>query len=288
MRIIRSPGAMQREALKWKRSGRIVGFVPTMGYLHDGHISLARDARRRVGKDGIVVVSIYVNPTQFAPTEDLSKYPRDFARDKKLCRDAGVDVIFAPTDAAMYAGRDEGRYSTYVVEESVSQGMEGASRPTHFRGVTTVVAKLFNCVLPDVAIFGAKDWQQAAVIQRMVADLNFPLKIVVAPTRREADGLAMSSRNRYLDPDQRRQATVLWEAQNLVRSIVKKSKKPVPSETLVTAIRELVAQRPAARMDYAAFFDSKTLRPVASVSRGTHLALAVFVGPTRLIDNGRL
>jgi pantoate--beta-alanine ligase len=288
MRIIRSPGAMQREALKWKRSGRIVGFVPTMGYLHDGHISLARDARRRVGKDGIVVVSIYVNPTQFAPTEDLSKYPRDFARDKKLCRDAGVDVIFAPTDAAMYAGRDEGRYSTYVVEESVSQGMEGASRPTHFRGVTTVVAKLFNCVLPDVAIFGAKDWQQAAVIQRMVADLNFPLKIVVAPTRREADGLAMSSRNRYLDPDQRRQATVLWEAQNLVRGIVKKSKKPVPSETLVTAIRELVAQRPAARMDYAAFFDSKTLRPVASVSRGTHLALAVFVGPTRLIDNGRL
>jgi pantoate--beta-alanine ligase len=288
MRIIRSPGAMQREALKWKRSGRIVGFVPTMGYLHDGHISLARDARRRVGKDGIVVVSIYVNPTQFAPTEDLSKYPRDFARDKKLCRDAGVDVIFAPTDAAMYAGRDEGRYSTYVVEESVSQGMEGASRPTHFRGVTTVVAKLFNCVLPDVAIFGAKDWQQAAVIKRMVADLNFPLKIVVAPTRREADGLAMSSRNRYLDPDQRRQATVLWEAQNLIRSIVKKSKKPVPSETLVTAIRELVAQRPAARMDYAAFFDSKTLRPVASVSRGTHLALAVFVGPTRLIDNGRL
>lgn len=288
MRIIRSPGAMQREALKWKRSGRIVGFVPTMGYLHDGHISLARDARRRVGKDGIVVVSIYVNPTQFAPTEDLSKYPRDFARDKKLCRDAGVDVIFAPTDGAMYAGRDEGRYSTYVVEESLSQGMEGASRPTHFRGVTTVVAKLFNCVLPDVAIFGAKDWQQAAVIKRMVADLNFPLKIVVAPTRREADGLAMSSRNRYLDPDQRRQATVLWEAQNLVRSLVKKSKKPVPSETLVAAIRELVAQRPTARMDYAAFFDSETLLPVTSVSRGTHLALAVFVGATRLIDNGRI
>jgi pantoate--beta-alanine ligase len=279
---------MQREALKWKRSGQIVGFVPTMGYLHDGHISLARDARRRVGKDGIVVVSIYVNPTQFAPTEDLSKYPRDFARDKKLCRDAGVDVIFAPTDSAMYAGRDEGRYSTYVVEESVSQGMEGASRPTHFRGVTTVVAKLFNCVLPDVAIFGAKDWQQAAVIKRMVADLNFPLKIVVAPTRREADGLAMSSRNRYLDPDQRRQATVLWEAQNLVRSMVKKSKRPVPSETLETAIRELVAQHPAARLDYAAFFDSETLRPVASVCQGTHLALAVYVGATRLIDNGRI
>lgn len=279
---------MQREALKWKRQGLAVGFVPTMGYLHDGHISLARDARRRVGKSGIVVVSIYVNPTQFAPTEDLSKYPRDFARDTKLCREAGVDIIFAPTDAAMYAGRDEGRYSTYVVEESLSQSMEGASRPTHFRGVTTVVAKLFNCVLPDVAIFGAKDWQQAAVIKRMVADLNFPLKIVVAPTRRETDGLAMSSRNRYLNEDERRQATVLWESQNLVRALVKKSKKPVSAETLLGEIRSLVATRPSARMDYAAFFDSETLKPVESVSKGTHMALAVFVGKTRLIDNGRI
>jgi pantoate--beta-alanine ligase len=288
MRIIRSPAAMQREALKWRRAGRRVGFVPTMGYLHDGHIGLAREARRRVGPKGIVVVSIYVNPTQFAPTEDLSKYPRDFARDSKLCRAAGVDVIFAPTDDAMYAGRERGLYSTYVVEESLSQGMEGTSRPTHFRGVTTVVAKLFNCVLPDLAVFGAKDWQQAAVVKRMVADLNFPLKIVVAPTRREADGLAMSSRNRYLQGDERSQATVLWEAQKLVRKLVRETKGPVSAETLVAKVTGLVSQHPAARLDYAAFFDPDTLRPVSVVSRGTQFALAVFVGKTRLIDNGRI
>ena len=182
MRIIRSPKAMQRQALLWRSRGLRVGFVPTMGYLHAGHLSLVHEARRRVGVDGVVVVSIYVNPTQFAPTEDLAKYPRDFARDSKLCREAGVDVIFAPTDSDMYAGREDGDYSTYVVEEGLTQGLEGASRPTHFRGVTTVVAKLFNCVLPEVSVFGAKDWQQAAVIRRMVKDLQFPIRIVVAPT----------------------------------------------------------------------------------------------------------
>ena len=213
MRIIRSPKAMQRQALQWRSRGLRVGFVPTMGYLHAGHLSLVHEARRRVGADGVVVVSIYVNPTQFAPTEDLAKYPRDFARDSKLCSEAGVDVIFAPTDSDMYAGREDGDYSTYVVEEGLTQGLEGASRPTHFRGVTTVVAKLFNCVLPEVSVFGAKDWQQAAVIRRMVKDLQFPIRIVVAPTTRESDGLAMSSRNRYLQPEERAQATVLWRSQ---------------------------------------------------------------------------
>ncbi len=288
MKMIRTPAAMQRQALVWKRSGVRVGFVPTMGYLHDGHISLVRDARKRVGKRGVVVVSIYVNPTQFGPKEDLAKYPRDFKRDSQLCRDAGVDVIFTPNDQAMYAGRDEGRYSTYVVEESLSQPMEGAARPGHFRGVATIVAKLFNCVLPDVAVFGAKDWQQAAVIRRMTVDLNFPLKIVVAPTRREPDGLAMSSRNSYLGPDERAQAVVVPQAIALARKDVKSAKKGISAEALKRKTAELISAKPSARLDYVEFFDPDTLQPAAEVGRGAHMALAVFVGKTRLIDNGSL
>ena len=179
---------MQRLARKWQRAGTRIGFVPTMGYLHAGHLSLVKRARQAVGKNGKVVVSIYVNPTQFAPTEDLSKYPRDLKRDLKLLRELKVDVVFTPSDAEMYPNKTENGFSTYVVEEKLSRTMEGASRPTHFRGVTTVVAKLFNIVLPDVAVFGQKDFQQAAIIKRMVADLNFPVKIIVAPTLRERDG----------------------------------------------------------------------------------------------------
>ncbi|MEI9863274.1 MAG: pantoate--beta-alanine ligase [Limisphaerales bacterium] len=160
MQIVSSIAAMQRLAKKWQRTDTRIGFVPTMGYLHAGHLSLVHEACKHVGKNGKVVVSIYVNPTQFAPTEDLSKYPRDLKRDLKLCRAAGVDAIFTPSDAEMYPGKDEENYSTYVVEEKLSRAMEGASRPTHFRGVTTVVAKLFNIVLPDVAVFGQKDFQQ--------------------------------------------------------------------------------------------------------------------------------
>ncbi len=277
---------MQRAALAWRRAGKRIGFVPTMGYLHDGHMSLVRDARRRVGPDGIVVVSIYVNPTQFAPTEDLSKYPRDLKRDYALCRGEGVDAVFLPSDAVMYPGRAEGRYSTYVQEERLTLGMEGASRPTHFRGVTTIVAKLFNCVLPDVAVFGAKDWQQAAAIRRMTTDLNFPLKIVVAPTRRESDGLAMSSRNAYLSAVDRSQATILSQAIAACRQAVKQSS--VPAAELKKAVARLVKTRPAGRLDYVEFFDSDTLEPVTTVKRGSHMALAVFFGKTRLIDNGRL
>jgi len=189
---------MQRLARKWQGKVR-VGFVPTMGYLHEGHLSLVRRARRAVGRRGTVVLSIYVNPTQFGPGEDLSRYPRDLSRDQQLCRRAGVDVLFTPDDAQMYPGTEAGSYHTYVVEESLSKLMEGASRPGHFRGVTTIVAKLFNIVLPEVAVFGAKDFQQAAIIQRMALDLNFPVKILVAPTVREPDGLALSSRNKYLE-----------------------------------------------------------------------------------------
>jgi len=277
---------MQRLARRWRQRGVRVGFVPTMGYLHEGHLSLVRAARRRLGRAGKVVVSIYVNPTQFAPTEDLSRYPRDLPRDLKLCRSAGADVVFVPSDAGMYPGGEATRGRTCVVEESLSRGMEGASRPTHFQGVTTIVAKLFNLVLPELAVFGAKDWQQAAIIKRMVADLNFPLRIVIAPTVREADGVAMSSRNKYLAGDLRAQATVLSRSIKMARRAV--AARVAPAAQLKAAVKRFVATAPAARLDYVEFFDGVTLKPVNKVRRGTHMALAVFIGQTRLIDNGRL
>jgi len=287
MRIVSRAAAMQKIALQWKRAAIKIGFVPTMGYLHAGHLSLVRAARKRVGKKGKVVVSIYVNPTQFAPTEDLSKYPRDLKRDLRLCREAGADVVFTPSDAEMYPGKVDGNYSTYVIEENLGGVMEGASRPTHFRGVTTIVAKLFNIVLPDVSVFGQKDFQQAAIIQRMTQDLNFPVKIIVAQTLREHDGLAMSSRNKYLVGDLRRQATVLWCAIQIAKWIVEKS-KTVSAADLKADLKNLIEIEPDAKLDYVEFFDPETLSPVSKVTRGTQIALAVFVGQTRLIDNAKL
>ena len=273
---------MQRVALDWKNSETAIGFVPTMGYLHAGHMSLVKEARQLVGPNGKVAVSIYVNPTQFAPTEDLAKYPRDLERDKSLCQEAGVDALFVPTDKEMYP---QG-YSTYVVEEGLSRKMEGASRPHHFRGVTTVVAKLFNIVLPDIAVFGAKDYQQAAIIQRMTRDLNFPIKIVVATTVRETDGLAMSSRNKFLSPAQRAQALVLSQSLQLARETV--ASAPMMASDLRALLAKLIATQSEARLDYVEFFDPESLEPAAVVKPGTHMALAVFLGATRLIDNGRL
>jgi len=288
MRIVTSVAAMQRLTGQWRSRGARVGFVPTMGYLHEGHLSLVRVARRRIHRVGKVVVSIYVNPTQFAPREDLSRYPRDFKRDLKLCRTEGVDAVFAPSDAEMYPGKAKGEYSTYVVEERLSLGMEGRSRPGHFRGVTTVVAKLFNIVQPDVAVFGAKDFQQAAVVKRMVRDLNFPLKLIVAPMVREQDGVAMSSRNKYLIGDLRQQAGVLRRSIQSVRKVVAAARKPVLALELKTVVRRVIQTSPAARLDYVEFFDPETLVPAGKVARGTQMALAVFVGKTRLIDNARL
>jgi pantoate--beta-alanine ligase len=294
---------MQQLAERWQRAGIRIGFVPTMGYLHEGHLSLVRAARRRVGKSGRLVVSIYVNPTQFAPGEDLAKYPRDLKRDLKMCRAASVDAVFVPSNREMYPALECGdvsplskrrhvgalqNHSTYVVEDRLSQVMEGASRPAHFRGVTTVVAKLFNIVLPDMAVFGAKDCQQAAIVKRMVTDLNFPVKVVVSPTVRERDGLAMSSRNKYLAGDLRRQATVLWRSLQRARAAVRKSSKHVPAARLKSDLKKFVEREPDARLDYVEFFDPDTLAPIARVSHGTHMALAVFVGKTRLIDNARL
>ena len=303
MQIVSSIAAMQRLAKKWQQAGTRTGFVPTMGYLHAGHLSLVKRARQAVGKAGKVVVSIYVNPMQFAPTEDLGKYPRDLKRDLKLLRELNADVVFTPSDAEMYprwgkatdepglatTARGDARptsFSTYVVEEKLSRPMEGASRPTHFRGVTTIVAKLFNIVLPDVAVFGQKDFQQAAVIKRMTRDLNFPVKIVVAPTLRERDGLAMSSRNKYLDEEQRAQAVILFHALQAAQAAVKK--KSISAARLKSDLKEFITVAPLARLDYVEFFDPETLQPVAQVKRGTQMALAVFFGKTRLIDNGQL
>lgn len=286
MQVVTSVAAMQRLAKKWQRAGMKIGFVPTMGYLHAGHLSLVTRARKFVGKGGKVVVSIYVNPTQFGPKEDLSRYPRDFKRDLKLCRGEGADVVFAPSDEEIYRGKADGYYSTYIVEEKLSQGMEGASRPGHFRGVATVVAKLFNIVQPDVAVFGAKDFQQAAVIKRMTRDLNFPIKIDVAPTLREADGLAMSSRNKYLEGDLRQQGTILWRAIQRAQATVKRNS--VSASRLKADLKKFIEVEPAAKLDYVEFFNPETLIPAAKIERGTRMALAVRVGKARLIDNARL
>jgi pantoate--beta-alanine ligase len=289
---------MQRMSRQWQRKGTCVALVPTMGYLHEGHLSLIKRARKLVGAKGKVVVSIYVNPAQFGPKEDFSRYPRDFARDRGLCREKGVDVIFAPSDREMYPGGEKlnglnklnelNGFSTYVVEERLSRRMEGASRPGHFRGVTTVVAKLFNIVQPQFAVFGAKDFQQAAVVRRMVLHLNFPLKIIVAPTLREKDGLAMSSRNKYLAGSLREQATVLSRTIQTVREKVLAAKKPISAAKLKRNLKAFIHREADARVDYIEFFDPNTLEPVENVSRGAHMAMAVFVGKTRLIDNGQI
>ncbi len=288
MQLITTILRMQQLAKHWTTGNRKIGFVPTMGYLHEGHRSLIQHARRAVGKKGKVVVSIYVNPTQFGANEDLANYPRDLRRDQRLCQEAGVDAVFVPNDDEMYPGRDRGLYSTYVIEERLSQGMEGVSRPGHFRGVTTIVAKLFNLVLPDVVVFGAKDFQQAAVAQRMAADLNFPLRIIVAPTCREQDGLAMSSRNKYLSTDERKQALVLWLAIQRAQEAVRCSRTTLPAARLKNQLKRLIEAQPAARIDYVDFFDPLTLKSVTNLKPGVHVALAVFIGPTRLIDNARL
>jgi pantoate--beta-alanine ligase len=259
-----------------------------MGYLHEGHVDLMRRARQAVGRAGRVVVSIYVNPTQFGPREDFKKYPRDLHRDLRLCRTAAVDAVFVPDDRQMYPAETDADFSTWVIEERLSREMEGRSRPTHFRGVTTIVAKLFNIILPDVAVFGAKDYQQAAIVRRMVRDLNFPLRIIVAPTRREPDGLAMSSRNKYLVGGLRGQAVVLWQAIRRAQAMMRHSRGPVADSELKAELKRFIEQQPDARVDYIDFFEPGTLQRANRVARGTHMALAVFVGKTRLIDNARL
>ena len=253
-----------------------VGLVPTMGALHDGHVSLIRAARRECG---FVVVSIFVNPTQFGPNEDLARYPRSFEKDLATCAAEGVDLVFAPDVATMYPPD----FRTFVEVHELQDPLCGASRPGHFRGVATVVLKLFNIVQPDAAYFGQKDAQQARIIQQLVRDLDVPVLVHVCPILREPDGLALSSRNQYLDTDQRRGATVLHRALQSARTLVAQGERN--SDVVKNALRAPIEATPGAALDYAEVVDADSLRPVESVRGRILLAVAVRFGPTRLIDN---
>ncbi len=253
-----------------------VGFVPTMGYLHEGHISLARRARDECAS---VVASIFVNPTQFSPTEDLASYPRDLERDSRLLEEAGVDLLWTPTPAVMYP---EG-FQTWVTVDALTQLLEGASRPTHFQGVTTIVAKLFNAVQPQRAYFGQKDAQQAVVIRRMVRDLNFPIEIVVCPIVREPDGLAMSSRNTYLNPTQRQAATVLSRALNAAKDAFYAGTRD--ADALRALVAEIFAAEPLVDLEYISCAHPDTLLELYGEVESALLSMAARVGKTRLIDN---
>lgn len=277
MKSIRSPAAMQAHSLRLRRKGSSIAFVPTMGCLHAGHMALI--ARARAMAD-VVVVSIFVNPLQFGPREDYARYPRPVQRDSAMCRAAGVDVLFCPDAAGMYAAD----HSVYVEETQVSRGLCGASRPGHFRGVTTVVAILFNIVQPDIAVFGRKDAQQARVIERMVRDLHMPLRVVVAPTVREADGLAMSSRNVYLSPEERRRAADLHAALEEARGMAARGERDAAKVSQAVA-RRLARGSPPMAVDYIAVVDYDSFEPVGRLAEDALLAVAVRLGKTRLIDN---
>jgi pantoate--beta-alanine ligase len=256
--------------------------VPTMGALHRGHGELIRIAREAAGQDGEVAVSIFVNPLQFAPGSDYEKYPRPETDDDELCRNAGVDILFRPSVEEMYAAD----FSVSVEENSLANTLCGRSRPGHFRGVCTVVTKLFHLLSPDAAVFGEKDFQQLAIIRRMVRDLNFPIEIIGAPTVREADGLACSSRNQYLNRAEREQAPVLQRALQEARRLAAQGERSVPA--LLEAARQVIATAPLARIDYLELVDAETLQPISEVGANSLIALAAFFGQTRLIDNLRL
>jgi pantoate--beta-alanine ligase len=253
--------------------------VPTMGALHKAHGELIRAARKHAGRDGEVALSIFVNPLQFGPGSDYERYPRFEKRDEEFCENAGVDLLFRPSVAEMYAGDR----SVFVEESSLSTTLEGKSRPGHFRGVCTVVAKLFNILSPNAALFGEKDFQQLVIVRRMVRDLNFETNIISVPTVREEDGLACSSRNQYLNLEERKQAAVLHKALLAAAKAGKKSARDV-----VDLARKVISEAPLARIDYVELVDPETLQPVDTVRPNLLLALAVFFGKTRLIDNIRL
>ncbi|MGA2604129.1 MAG: pantoate--beta-alanine ligase [Verrucomicrobiia bacterium] len=282
MDTVRTVNEMQAVSAALKRSGRRVVLVPTMGALHGGHAALMRQAR---AQGAAVVVSIYVNPTQFGPHEDFKQYPRDMEADSQLCGREQVEVIFAPSDDEMYPGGPGNAVAaaTWVEEIVLSRRFEGERRSGHFRGVCTVVAKLFNIVEPDLATFGQKDYQQLKVVQRMVRDLAYPIQIVAVPTVREPDGLAMSSRNQRLSGTERVQATVLWKALSVARDLFTEGEQN--AHRLEAAMQRTVGLAPAARLDYAQIVDGETLEPVAKVQQGNVALVAVHVGKVRLIDN---
>lgn len=276
MELITKVKDMQARSEALRQAGKRIGFVPTMGYFHEGHLALMRKARKL---SDVVVVSIFVNPTQFGPGEDYERYPRNLERDFKLAEAEGVDLLFAPSEEEMYPVG----YQTYVEVSDLSRPLCGASRPGHFRGVATVVLKLFNIVKPHLAVFGEKDYQQLQVIKRMVRDLNLEVEIVPHPIVREPDGLAMSSRNVYLSPEERKSALCLYQALELARRRVSEGQRDVPA--LKAELEEFISSHPHTRIDYVEFRDPETLEEKGMVDGPTLLALAVFVGKARLIDN---
>jgi len=276
MRLIKQAREMAHAAHALHRKGNTLGLVPTMGALHDGHLSLIRAAHRETD---VVVVSVFVNPLQFGPTEDFERYPRDLKRDLNLAKAAGCDIVFAPDVSQMYPSG----FSTHVEVVGFSDHLEGAARPGHFRGVATVVTKLLNLVHPTVAYVGQKDYQQALLIQRLVKDLDLPVTIRLMPTVREADGLAMSSRNVSLNAEERRQATVLFRALRLAKDQIRDGERR--ASWLIEAMRQLIAQEPLARIDYVAVVNAKALEPLTTLTGRVAILLAVWIGSTRLIDN---
>ncbi|MFH0912848.1 MAG: pantoate--beta-alanine ligase [Candidatus Omnitrophota bacterium] len=276
MKVIRSLKEMADFSRSIHLERQAIGFVPTMGALHAGHLSLIEEARRQNDR---VVVSIFVNPTQFAPCEDYKKYPRNLKLDAQLCRRKGVDVIFYPDARRMYPDN----YKTYVHVEDLSDALCGKSRPGHFKGVVTVVSKLFHIIDPDIAYFGQKDAQQAIIIKKMVEDLNMRVKIKVMPIVRDKNGLALSSRNAYLDKSQRIDALVLGQALNLAGDLIRRGNKD--SSDIIRKMRRLIDRKKSASIQYASIVDLESLKPMVKIKDKAIIALAVFIGKTRLIDN---
>jgi pantoate--beta-alanine ligase len=279
MEMSSDPQAIGARAADWRGRGLKIVLVPTMGYFHRGHLSLMEYGRTAGDR---LVVSLFVNPAQFGPNEDLARYPRDLERDAALAREAGVDVLYTPQAAAMYPPG----YQTYVEVEQLSQGLCGASRPGHFKGVATVVLKLFNQVQPHTAVFGEKDYQQLAVIKRMAADLDLPVKVVGRAIVREPDGLAMSSRNTYLNTEERAAGLCLYRALLAARELALSGAKS--RENILEAVRQIITSTPHTRIDYLALVHPETLREVDAIEGRARLLLAVWVGQTRLIDNTML
>jgi pantoate--beta-alanine ligase len=276
MRIIKKIEKMQTVSNGLKQQGKSIGFAPTMGFLHDGHLSLMKIIKPNCDE---LVVSIFVNPTQFGPGEDFNKYPRDFSRDEELCRNMGVDILFYPSQDEIY---DE-PYLTFVEVNKLTETMCGLSRPGHFRGVTTIVCKLFNIIKPDIAIFGQKDYQQSLIIKQMVKDLNLDVRIITGPIVREPDGLAMSSRNRYLSKKKRQDALLIYQSLKMAEKKVASKKYSV--EEIKNRMLEKIQAGSSTRIDYIAIVDPETLEPLEKIQAHMLIAMAVYVGKTRLIDN---
>lgn len=270
---------LRRLVAGWRREGAAVAFVPTMGALHEGHLSLVRIGRERADR---VVASVFVNPTQFGPQEDFARYPRAAERDAGLLAAAGCDLLFLPSEETIYPPG----HATFVVPAGAAEGLEGERRPGHFRGVATVVLQLFQLVAPDLAVFGEKDAQQLAVVRQLVRDLHLPVEVVAAPTVREPDGLAMSSRNAYLSPAERQAAAVLWRALREGEAAVAAGERNAAA--LCARIAEVLASEPLASVDYVAAVDAHSFRPVTTITGNVVLPIAVRIGATRLIDNLRL